>query len=179
MHLRLAIAVLMLPMLCACRGDQGDPKLVAEQFWVAARAGDTERARQYMLESSTAELKGPDEGEEGMGEVTVGDVTIDGDEAMVATRLTTGGEQSMEVSFSTVLVREAGEWKVDFDRTSDAMMKSMFGVTMSEMGEAIGEAMGKAMEGMVEGLAEGLQAIGESAAAARDTASDTTEHKEH
>lgn len=158
-------AVFLLMFAGACSFFFDDPTETAEAFWLASQKGDVERARDLVLPSGSAEIKEPGESGTGIGDFSLGDAEVDGDEAKVSTTLYGLGENDMEISFSTVLAKEDGEWLVDLDRTTSEMTRALFGTTLQEMAEGMGRAMGEAVGDVVEGVAEGLQAAGESLAA--------------
>lgn len=151
-------AALLTVIVTACSSD---PAAVAEAFWQAGQDGDIERARSYVSASSSAKMN--DGSRSTLEDVWVGESTVDGDGAMVETRVTAGADaESRQIHFNTIMVRESGDWKVDLDATSQEMMKEILGVTMGEFGEQMGEAMKGAMKGMAEGMAEGMEKMGEA-----------------
>ncbi len=162
---RALLSVSLLMFAGACSFLLEDPAETAEAFWLASQQGDVERARELVLPSGSAEIKEPGEGGTGIGDFSLGDAEVDGDEATVATTLYGLGENDMEISFSTVLAREDGEWLVDLDRTTSEMTRALLGTTLEEVAEGMGRAMGEAMGQVVEGFAEGMQAAGESLSA--------------
>ena len=164
MH-RALLSVFLIMVAGACGFLLDDPTETAEAFWLASQEGDVERARELVLPSGSAEIKEPGEGGTGIGDFSLGDAEVDGDEANVPTTLYGLGENDMEISFSTVLAKEDGEWLVDLDRTTSEMTRALLGTTLEEMAEGMGRAVGEAMGDVVEGVAEGLQAAGESLSA--------------
>ena len=157
-------------LLATACGAADGPHGVAEAFWTASKDGDLELAKSYIAEGGNTTIKDPSESGSSVVVFSLGETTIDGKQATVETTIETTGEQAMELSFNTVLVQQDGGWKVDLDKTTDDMMKILFGTTMGglveKMGQAMGDAMGEAMKGMAEGMAEGLkaaaQALGDS-----------------
>jgi len=156
---RCLAAALLTIIVAACASS--DPAAVAEAFWQAGRDGDIERARSFVSASSSAKMN--DGTSSTLEDVWIGESTVDGDGATVETRVMAAtGEQSRQIDFNTIMVREDGAWKVDLDATSQEMMKEILGVTMSEFGEQVGDAMKGAMEGMAEGMAKGMEKMGEA-----------------
>ncbi len=161
--MRFRISYLLVATLlgAACSAADG-PADVAEAFWTASKEGDTELATSYIVEGGTTTIQEPSGSS--IGEFSLGETAIEGDQATVETTVVSTGEREMEVAFNTVLVRRDDGWKVDLDETTDEMMKSLVGTTMGElterMGQAVGEAMGEAMKGMADGMAKGLEAAG-------------------
>jgi hypothetical protein len=156
------ITYLLTATLCAAACGAADgPDVVAEAFWRASKEGDAELAKTYMAEGGSASIN-DDRNGSSIGDYSLGETAIDGQRATVETTITSSGEQEMVIDFTTVLVQQDGSWKVDLDQTTDAMMQSLLGTTMSGMAEQMGEAMGEAMKGMAEGMAEGLQSMGDA-----------------
>jgi len=155
--LSLATCALML----GCGAETGEIKAVAQAFWDASAAGDTELARSYVSESSSFKPEASDEGDSSQGSMQLGDVEVDGDEATVATVVSGMNQDTpIEFEFATAMVREDGEWKVDMDKTTANLMQAAFGA----MAEAMGNAFKGLAEGMAEGMKEGLSAMGDSLA---------------
>jgi tetratricopeptide (TPR) repeat protein len=151
-------------LLVGCGGAADDARDVAQSFWEASRDGDVERARSYVSESSAAKINEQDD-ESGVGEVAIGEARIEEGVALVETTISGMDEDMpMGVEFETVLVREEGAWKVDLDRTTGNMMKSMLGVSLNAVAEEMGKALGEAMGQMVEGMQEGFESMADSLA---------------
>jgi hypothetical protein len=133
-----------------CGGDEaGEVKRIAEAFWNATKAGDIELAQTYVSESSMFQPNTEDN-DAPPGDVRLGAVELDGDEATVETAVTkVDDENAFDMEFQTVLVLENGEWKVEMDKTTGSMMQGAFA--------AMAEAMGSAMEGMAEGMADAFK----------------------
>ena len=112
----------------ACSLTDG-PSSVAEAFWTASKDGDAALATSYIVEGGRATIK--EESSSTIGEFTLGETAIEDDRATVETTVVSTGEREMEVAFNTVLIRQNDGWKVDLDETTDEMMKSVLGTTMS------------------------------------------------
>lgn len=150
------------------------PKSVAERFWQAVEQRDRETVAALSIESEGMSMNLDDEGTK-MEELQLGETVIDGDEAFVETRMTAVTEErSLDLAFETALVRSDGPWLVDLEETGSRMMKSVLGVSMQELGEAMADGMKQAMEGMAEGLKEGMEQFGE---AEKDAGSDPDDHR--
>ncbi len=167
MKVRVSLWMAAVAAAVGCSGAD-DAAQTAEDFWMAAKAGDVELAKTYVTEASIGSIKDPGESGPAISDVSLGELSFDGDQAMVETSLISSGDQPTTVEFPTILVQEDGRWKVDLEQTTDEMMKSLLGVTMGEMAEAMGDAMGEAMSeamgAMAEGMAEGMKAMGEALA---------------
>ncbi len=142
-------------------GNVEDRLSVARGFWDAVNANDIQLARSYATKKSAAGLQLKDHDAAGSGRVTLGSVKTEGNKTIIETTLRTyDGETELEVPVETILVKEDGQWKVDFDQT----LMSMFGGTMGKMIEGFQkglEEMGRSLaEGMQKGFEETLQASG-------------------
>jgi hypothetical protein len=157
MKRRCAVFGLLVLGATACSQSSGDPKQVAAAFWEATQAGDIELAKSYAVESGSTELSQPD-GDSSIEAFTLGETTIDGEEATVETRVTTRAEQgTIDVDFQTVLVRETGEWRVDLGRTTQEFATKFIGASLSDMAEQMGKALGEAMGSAMQGIADDMK----------------------
>ncbi len=160
MQARRLISIMTCTIVCACGSDTDQVRQVAEAFWDASKAGDVELAQTYVSEFSTFKPNQSDN-DSPPGDVKLGRIEVNGDEATVATTATGLNEETpFDVEFETALVLENGEWKVNMDKTAGSMMQGAF--------VAMAEAMGSAMSGLAEGMAgalnEGLENMGDSLA---------------
>ena len=146
------VCVVAIAVLAACGGAASGPKEVAEDFWNAAVEGDLDEAKRYATRETADSIQLSSDGDD--GEVTIGETSIEGDRATVATTLV-GTEEgvSSTIELQTVLVQEDGQWKVDFTQT----MMSMFGGAMGEMMEELGQTMQEGMEEMAEQMEQGME----------------------
>lgn len=165
-------------VVLGCGGAGTEARDVANRFWEASREGDVELVRTLVASGGEAKINEPDDDSTPFGDYSLGEVTVEDGVAAVATTLEgMQGAESREVAFNTYLVREAGDWKVDLDRTTNDMMRVMLGVTMEQLGEMMGEAVGKAMGGMAEGLQEGMEAMGDALGEAVEKANKENEKR--
>ncbi len=136
--------------LGACASTPGEEQ-VARQFWDAMAAGDMERAKTY-AKPGTMDGVTASEGPK-VERIDLQGVKTDGGSTVVPTRIvgTKDGKRE-ELSFDTVLERDNGVWKVDFDKT----LESMLGFSLKGTMEAMGKAMGEALEGVGKAVGEGL-----------------------
>lgn len=131
---------------------------VAKGFWDAINADDINTARSYATKKSgdCLELKKRDTASR--GKVTFGDVKNEDNRTIIETTIQASeGETNLEFPMKTVLVKEDGQWKVDFDQT----LMSIFGGAVGEMIEGLKkgfEEMGKSMaDGLQKGFGETIQ----------------------
>ncbi len=109
----------------ACAGNAG-PLEIADRFWSASQAADIARAREYVVESETTQLR--DGGDPNIRSYALDEPEIDGDRAWVATRVTAeSGAGPIDVEFYTVLVNTPDGWKVDLSETAAEMIEALAG----------------------------------------------------
>jgi hypothetical protein len=143
-------------------GAAGGPESVAENFWAAIMAGDKEEARKYAAKDSVAELelepKQP--GEE--RDIEFGKAVESNNQVSIpTTMITTTNGQEQRVPLNTVLVKQDGDWKVDWNQTMASMLGGMMGEMMKGMSEAMegmAEEMGKSFEEMGKSYEEAMKA---------------------
>jgi len=150
MRARELISIATCAVLFGCGSGEADrAKQVAQAFWDATVAGDAELAQTFVSAGSMFQPN-KSKGDSPPGDVKLGAVDVDGDDAAVETVVTKlDAESPMNMEFETILVREEGSWKIDMDKTTGSMMQGAFA--------AMAEAMGSAMQGMAEGMAEGMK----------------------
>jgi len=162
MQARGLISIMTCAIVYACGGDTDQVRQVAEAFWDASKAGDMELAQTYVSESSTFRPNQSDN-DSPPGDVKLGRVEVNGDEATVETIVTGLNEETpFDVEFETAMVLENGEWKVNMDKTAGSMMQGAF----AAMAQAMGSAMSGLAEGMAGALKEGFESMGDSLASA-------------
>ncbi len=159
--MRRSIAVVLIGLVGAgCAGEGPDSD--AERFWTAAQARDMETVEALSVESESTKLNFENK-DNAIDEFELGDSFEEDGETLVPTSLTSsGGDQSLEFDFQTVMVRSDGAWKVDLEATGNRMIRAVLGASMEEIGQAIGEGMKEAMEGIAEGKAEGMREMGKA-----------------
>ena len=149
MKARGLICIVACTIVFACGSDTNQVRQVADAFWEASKAGDMELAQTYVSESSTFRPNQSDN-DSPPGDVKLGRVEVNGNEATVETTVTgLNDETPFDMEFETAMVLEKGEWKVNMDKTAGSMMQGAFA--------AMAEAMGSAMSGLAEGMAGALQ----------------------
>jgi len=156
------VSIMSCAVVCACGSDTDQVRQVAEAFWEASKAGDMELAQTYVSESSTFKPNQSDN-DSPPGDVRLGRIELDGDEATVETTVSGLNEETpFDVEFETAMVRENGQWKVNMDKTAGSMMQGAF----AAMAQAMGSAMSGLAEGMAGALQEGFENMGDSLAGA-------------
>ena len=138
-------------LLSACASNQPSQQEVARDFWTAMAIKDLAKAKTYAK-------SGTMDGVTSNNDSTVEKIDIKpamekNGVTVVPTTVTAteNGEQKTR-TFDTIMDKENGEWKVDFEKTS----VSMLGFSMSEMIQGVGKAMGEVMKGVGEAVGKGL-----------------------
>lgn len=154
---QVVVSVLML-LLCslflAGCGGTNEQLEVAKKFWSALEKRDLETARLYATRATAQSLTMDEDQQDQQIGIAFGGVTKDGEKRMVATTIsTTNNGTDMTIPMQTVLVKEAGDWKVDVHQT----MMSMFGGAMGEMMEGLTESMKDGMEEMGKAMTEQME----------------------
>ncbi len=139
--------LLGLTLLTACGGN--DPVAVADKFWDAMEDRDADEARKYMTRASASNLQIKDSDEK--YDIELGKVTENDDDTVsIATTLKKEGGKEAAIQLNTIVVKEEGQWKVDYNQT----MLSMFGGAMQQMMQGLGKAMQQGAEGMNKAMQE-------------------------
>jgi hypothetical protein len=161
----------------ACSSGEA-PGSVAERFWQAVQEHDRETVLALSIEADGMSMN-LDDDNTAMEDLSFGETVIDGDQALVETQMSAVTEErTLDLAFETALAKRDGEWLVDLDETGSRMMKSVLGVSMQELGEAMAEGMKGAMEGVAEGMAEGMKELGEAMEeATKEAGSNPDDHR--
>lgn len=151
------VGILVLVVSNACSRSANDPRAVATAFWEATQAGDYGLATSYALESASSTHRQLD-GDSSIEAFSLGETTVDGEEATVETTVTTKAKHgAIHVNCLTILVRERGEWRVDLRRTTREFAENFIGQSLSDMAEQTGKAIGKAMGSAMQGIRDGME----------------------
>jgi hypothetical protein len=160
-------------LVAACAGADG-PETVADRFWAAVQDGDVETARAYSIESEDSSLELEDES--AVESYEIGDARSEDGKALVQTRVTTAGEWELDISFETVLVEDAGEWKVHVEQTGSRMVRAVIGASTEELVKGIADTLRGAMGEVMEGVAEGMKELGDALGKAADNMQEEDDH---
>lgn len=145
----LAVILVSGTLLFSCKSGGGDPKSVLADFFTALSKKDMAKARTYATEDSKSMLDmmemgmkmAKDSAEDAKfaeGNLTYGEVKIDGDKATVPVTEKTSGE-----TVNYTLKKEKGNWKVAFDKES---VMSMGMEKMNEKGINPADSIDAAMD---------------------------------
>ena len=161
----------------ACSSGEA-PGSVAERFWQAAQERDRETVLALSIEAEGMSID-LDDDDTALENLRLGETVIDGDQAFVETQMTAVmEEQTLDLAFETALRKRDGQWLVDLEETGSRMMKSVLGVSMQELGEAMAEGMKDAMQGVADGMAEGMKELAEAMGeAGKDAGSGSDDHR--
>lgn len=156
----LSLPLLFLLAAPGC-GAAGGAESVATNFWDAMMAGDKEAAKKHATKNSMAEmeLEPKQPGEE--RDVKFGKAVESADQVSIPTTLITTVEgESQQIPLNTIVVKEDGDWKVDWNQTMASMLGGMMGEMMKGMTEAMqgmADEMGKSFEEMGKSYNEAMQ----------------------
>lgn len=138
------ISFIVLPLLvAACANTQAQqnvtaPQEVAREFWSAMVSKDIAKAKTFAKSDTRDSMEANEEPE--IEKINLQPSKRENGQLVVVPTVmirTKDGKQQT-LSFKTVLVEEIGEWKVDFDKTTD----SMRGFSEPDGTEGSGEAGG-------------------------------------
>jgi exonuclease VII small subunit len=96
--------------------EVNSPLEVAEIFWDAVERGDADTVRKVTRPESLPEAE-ITENILPISNIEFGRIIIDGDEATVETQLTVQSDRPLRVPVETLLRREDGKWRVDYQAT--------------------------------------------------------------
>jgi hypothetical protein len=133
----------LLFMLSGCQAVL-PPEKVTLAFWEAMTQGDIESARKYTTRE-TQHLVTKQQNLDGAS-LKTGEVAIDGPNSKVSTIMTLKKpESNRHLSFNTVLLKENGLWKVDYQQTLNNLSIQPFGELFKSL-RAIDDAINKELE---------------------------------
>ena len=140
---RISGLFVLLILLNGCQTGPG-PEKVTQAFWEAMAQGDLDTARTYATRT-TQYLVARQQNVEGAS-LRTGTVTVDGENARVATILTLQKSPNNKVlTFDTVLAEEDTHWKVDYLQTMNNFLHLPFGEIFKSL-QGIGETFTKELE---------------------------------
>jgi hypothetical protein len=154
-----SLPLLFLLALGGC--GAGGPESVAESFWDAVMKGDKATAQKFAAKNSVTEMELEPQQAGETRDVELGKaVEANGQMSIPTTLITKTGDQESRIPLNTILIREDGDWKVDWNQTMASMLGGMMGEMMKGMSEAMGtmaEEMGKSFEEMGKSFEESMQ----------------------
>jgi len=172
MFQKLLIPLAPLLTLTACLHQSDDPRTVAEQYWQALKNGDTAIARTLVSKTSQPDydnyLALPED-----EKITIGEINLGTEQTTITTILhPDSGETDDHTAFDTVLVLQAGKWKIDASQTvmprpapSDRELNELadeLSESMQDNIDTIEETMDEGLKMMDKAIREGSRDLGES-----------------
>ncbi|MCV6604474.1 MAG: hypothetical protein OIF34_04150 [Porticoccaceae bacterium] len=156
--------MLMLAVFISGCSNSDSPGDVAQDFWQAMADGDIDTARGLATESSKEAVRMDKKLH--IEYLEFGKIfTEEGNPSLLPTSLTTvSGGNRINLSFDTVLEQQQGQWRVDFNQTTQSMLGSSFqqlqdalAETITEAGNAVGDAVDEALNEAAGEMSEVLQ----------------------
>ncbi len=160
--LRIIIPLIALLIVGGCAQKQ-TPEEVAHGFWQAVVNNDLETASKLTTENSGKDLHLLDNQEKKLKAVEVGTATITGDVSTVPTTLIgdrDGDETRIELT--TYLLKEEDAWKVEGDKTVNALMTSSLESMLQNLTGDLTEIGGALNKTITTGLREFLGSLQQS-----------------
>jgi len=119
-HKHFFVIPLMLVLSVGCTTVE-TPEDVARKFWEAVARQDKASARRYVTEAGRAGID-LSRGRWRDAVVTFGEIRIEGDDAGIETRIVLPEQKGAPpIQLQTVLRRENGQWKVDYEKTMESL----------------------------------------------------------
>lgn len=138
----------------ACN-KQANPEVVTRMFWEAVIKNDLETMKQLATAESAQSLDSLHNADQDLKTIEVGETTINGKTARVATTLHGLSEDGNQTTFSTttVLVKHGEIWEVEGKETVNTLMAQALESMVNNLGKNIGD-LGKQLS---DALSKGVQ----------------------
>ena len=164
---KLLVGVSLATVLAACGGPK-TPDEVALAFWEAMQAGDTAKAA--MLTTDPKQQIKPLNEASQKSELKIGEVTLKGDAAAVATTIIKKNEDGSEkpIDFQTYLVKTEKGWRVDWQQTWNHLTRggnNSLAETLEELARTFTQGLDQTMDklsDMLPKITQQLQSLGET-----------------
>ena len=150
------LLTLFLVLLSGCN-QRHSPIEVSRAFWKAVQAGNAGAVKVLVTKKSRASVKTDGKALQ-IGQVQLGRTVIEGNVATVDTSLVVKSDHPVRVPLQTHLLREEGDWRVDYDATMASLepggsLAQALG-TLGELGrifsDKVQESMGDLQQRMPE-----------------------------
>ena len=115
-----AIASLLLVVINTSCANDLSPQEVAGLFWDGIEQGDADKVKRYITAADVIQLNSLDKVLP-ITEAKLARTVIDADFATIDTRVTVAGDKPVEFPLKTYLVLENDVWKIDYDKTINAV----------------------------------------------------------
>lgn len=156
-----AVAVTLILGLAVLAGGCSrplSPGEVADRFWRAVVTQSSAKIRRYVRAADRESLQG-DPDVLPVSAYALGRIVIDGEAATVETDVTLDADEPLNVKIDTVLVREAGHWRVDYAATVNRIsMQSELARVIGQI-ESFGETLKQGIDKSVDELQQAVPEI--------------------
>lgn len=162
------LAVIVLG-ITACN-KQANPQTVTRMFWEAVIKNDLETMKELATAESAQSLESLHNADQELKSIEVGEATIDGKTARVATTLHGQAQDGEKTTFSTttVLVKHGEIWEVEGKETVNTLMaqalESMvdnLGKNIGDLGKQLSDALSKGVQNFSQEMSKSLPEINE------------------
>jgi hypothetical protein len=134
------------------------PQDVADRFWRAIVADQPAKTRRYVLTRDRDQV-GQADAVLPISRYTLGRIVIDGESANVATEITLDGDQPVTLTIDTVMSREDGQWRIDYQATvAEISTRGELARIIQQIGN-IGETLKQGVEQSVDEMKRALPDI--------------------
>ncbi len=149
--------ILSITLSIGCQGST-TPQEVAQNFWNAIKAHDTNTARKYSTVSTRDSIDISNELFQ-YSSLTFGMIIINGDKTIIESTIKTNKNgQKTIVPFLIILMQEEGVWRVDYEETKNTIKED---ISLSEIIEDINELGKELSRNIYETLSKLKQKIPE------------------
>lgn len=142
--------------LASCQSPE-TPDQVALKFWQAMAANDLASAEQYTTSESRPLLQSPEQKFQGAS-FAIGQIVIDNDQARVETEARQANDKT--TTFTTFLVKEEQQWRVDYRRTRYSLSEDIFNGLFDSL-KNIGENLNKQLEQQMPEIEKEMESFGQ------------------
>jgi ElaB/YqjD/DUF883 family membrane-anchored ribosome-binding protein len=147
----------LLTTLTACMGPDS-PQEVTQEFWQAVVEKQTDDAVEYSTLTDPRYYDSFSKSWQGY-QFSMGKVVIDKNQASIATKLTAPPNSGLQNrSFTTYMIKQQGEWKVDYERTKHSIHGGSIGGLFNALSK-LGKDINSSLETTVGKLSNEVQAM--------------------
>ena len=160
--LTILATLLVAASVTACKQAAQNPRDVAQQYWQALKADDTNTARELVTTETQSELDAylqlPAE-----EKTALGDVNLGAEKTTVVTIVYPDAANPEDYRvFETVLELENGQWKVDASQSLPPKPSVPTDQEMDELAEQLNESVQENIESIEEAMSEGMRMLHEA-----------------
>ena len=157
------LAILLITVsTIACKQDADNPTDVAQQYWQALKAGDTQTARELVTTDTRSDLDAylqlPAEQKTPLGDVNLGTEKT----TVVTIAYPDAANPEDYRAFETVLELENGQWKVDATQSLPPKPSVPTNQELDELAEQLNESVQENIDSIEEAMNEGMQMLHEA-----------------